>query len=168
MRHDDSRTTALGLWGYAFGYLRAAHTLDDADSNPWVSSNVTHQCVCQGIELAYKSYIRARGKTVKDLIDIGHSLMKCKDVAMGLGLTAPSADHFDALKMMDRHYREHEFRYIVTGTKEYPMLGRLLSVGATVLYDAAPAISEATGDAPELLRRMWEELSARLGHPPPG
>jgi hypothetical protein len=93
MRHDDLRTTALGLWRFAYDYLKAAQTLDDADPNPWVPSNVTHQCACQGIELAYKSYMRARGKTVKDLIDIGHSLMKCKDVAIGLGFPAPSADH---------------------------------------------------------------------------
>jgi hypothetical protein len=68
--------------------------------------------------------------------------------------------------MMDRYYREHEFRYIVTGMKEYPVLGRLLSVGAAVLYDAAPVVAEAMG-TPGNVRRMRLELSARLGQTPP-
>ena len=69
--------------------------------------------------------------------------------------------------MMDRYYREHEFRYIVTGMKEYPALGRLLSVGAAILYDAAPVVAEAM-DAPGLVSRMRLDLSTGLGYPPPG
>lgn len=162
MRPDDSRTTALGLWHSALRYLKAAQTLDDADPHPWASSNVTHQCVCQGIELAYKSYMRAKAKTLDDLMVVGHSLMKCKNEAIGLGLPTPSADHFEALEMMDRYYREHEFRYIVTGPKTYPALDRLISLGAAILYDAAPAVAQAMG-TPESVRRMRVDLSAGLG-----
>jgi hypothetical protein len=165
MRQDDSRTTALGLWRFAYDYLKAAQTLDDADPNPWVPSNVTHQCACQGIELAYKSYMLASGKNLDDLRAVGHSLMKCMDAAIRLGLTAPSADHHEALEMMDRYYRGHEFRYIVTGMKEYPALGRLLSAGAAVLYDAAPVVAEAMG-TPGNVRRLRLELSAALGQTP--
>jgi hypothetical protein len=162
---DESRTTPLGVWRYALSYLRAAQTLDDADPNPWVPSNVTHQCVCQGIELAYKSYLLASGKTVDDLRAVGHSMIRCKNAAVELGFPAPTADHREALEMMDSYYREHEFRYIVTGTKHYPVLGRLLGVGRQILFDAAPAVAQTLGE-PALVGRIRGDLSRYLGQTP--
>jgi hypothetical protein len=163
---DDRRTTPFGVWRNGYSYLKAAKTLDDADANPRFTSDVTHQCVCQGIELAFKSYMLAKGKTLHDLKAVGPSLMRCMDAAVELGLTAPSADHRQVLAVMDRYYSEHEFRYIVTGSSDYPALRCLLSVGTQVLRGAAPAVSEAV-DAPDLLRGMRFGLSTDLGPTPP-
>ena len=162
----NQRTTPLGIWRYGYDYLRAAVTLDDADPNPWVASNVTHQCVCQGIELAFKSYLLARGGTLNDLKTVGHSLMRSMVAAEDLRLTPLSPEHRDAMEMMDRYYREHEFRHIVTGLKEYPNLSRLLSAGATILYNAAPDVESAMGSN-DLVHRMRLDLSAVLGQTPP-
>jgi len=86
--------------------------------------------------------------------------------AEDLGLTPLSPEHRDAMEMMDRYYREHEFRYIVTGLKEYPNLSRLLSAGATILYNAAPDVESAMGSN-DLVHRMRLDLSAVLGQTPP-
>jgi len=162
---DDDRTTAFGVWRFGRDYLKAAHTLDDADTNAWVASNVTHQCVCQGIELAFKSYVLAKGKTLNDLRSIGHSLVKCMNAAVDLGLPKPSAEYRAALDMIDRYYKDHEFRYIVTGMKEYPALGALLAVCAKTLYDAAPDVASAMGE-PKMVGRMRLDLSADFGLTP--
>ena len=159
---DDRRTTPYGMWRYGNSYLFAAKTLDAANPNPRFTSDVTHQCVCQGIELAFKSYILANGKSLNDLKVIGHSLLKCMNVAVALGMSHRSADHLHAIEMMDHYYSEHEFRYIVTGSEEFPIVSRLFSVGAYVLYDAAPSVAEAM-DAPDLLEGMRLGLSADFG-----
>ena len=71
-----------------------------------------------------------------------------------------------ALKVIDQHYRQHEFRYIVTGMKEYPALGFLLAGCAQNLYDAAPDVAEATSE-PKRVGRMRLDLSADFGLTPP-
>ncbi len=161
-------TTALGLWRYAGTYLKAARTLDDADPNPWFASHVSYQCACQGIELAFKSYLRAKGFSLKKLRKVGHSLGSCMEAAKAQGMRPPSAQAAAAIAMIDRYYKEHQFRYIVTGMKQYPSLGDLLKAGAAILNVAASDVASAmnpddAGLAKATTRRMKLDVSATFG-----
>lgn len=163
---SDSRTTPLGVWRYGYDYLKAARRLDDADPNPWVSSNVTHQCVCQAVELAFKSFLLAHGKTLNDLRDIGHSMLRAMQEAEQLGLTPRPAGQRAAITQMDGYYRQHEFRYIVTGIKDYPPLDALLTACAWVLHEAAPDVAASMGNH-DLVNRMRLDVSSTFGKTPP-
>ncbi|HYK63392.1 MAG TPA: hypothetical protein VEY94_00475 [Patescibacteria group bacterium] len=154
----EERTTSFGLWRFARDYLEAARILANADRRGQFPSQVSYQCACQGLELAFKAYLRASGKTVDDLRALGHSLVKCMHAAMAAGLRSPSAEHVAAIQKIDNYYREHEFRYIVTGSKSYPNLVDLLAAGAGLLVDIASPVAEQFGH-PEHVHRMKREAS---------
>ena len=85
---EEERQSAFGVWRYGYEYVKASKTVDDHDSNPWVASSVTYQCACQGIELAFKAYLRAKGHDLYSLRKFGHSLHESGDemrVASPLG-----------------------------------------------------------------------------------
>lgn len=159
----DERQSAFGLWRYAFEYLKASKTLDEGETNRWVASSVTYQCACQGIELAFKSYLRAKGHSVRSLQRLGHSLIKCRRKATAHGLRPRTAPDSNAIRMIDRYYRAQEFRYIVTGAKQYPEIGELERAGAVLLDDVVDDVASAMG-SPELAARMKQEVSATFGH----
>ena len=153
---EEERASAFGLWRYAREYLAAARTLADAAVGLHtivVHTDITYQCACQGLELAFKAYLGARGATLGDLRGIGHPITKAMTAALDRGLEPISLDHARAIATVDQLYAAHEFRYIVTGAKVYPALQVLLAAGAAVLSTIAPTVSvAATGDETLVLR----------------
>ena len=85
--------------------------------------------------------------------------MKCLGEATAKGLPALPDGEMDAVKRIDRYYREHEFRYIVSGIKDYPPLELVIAAGATILGDSARSIATVE-ERPELVRRMTRESIA--------
>ncbi len=159
---EEDRTTAFGLWRYALEYLAAARTLADAETQLRrivIHTDVTYQCACQGLELAFKAFLRAGGATVDDLRGIGHPITKAMTRAFDLGLTKLNPSHLAAINLVDRLYAAHEFRYIVTGSKEYPTLTTLLEAGASALMAIAPAVSKATTGDESLVPRMRQDAT---------
>ena len=163
---EEERQTGVGLWRYAYEYLKAAKTVDDHDPNPWVASSVTYQCACQGIELAFKAYLRAKGYDLHSLRKMGHSLVKCMKTAAKCGLPARSAADGTVIRMVDRYYKTQEFRYIKTGIKEYPNISELLRAGAVLLDAIAADVAVATGNT-GLANRMKLDTSATFGFTQP-
>ncbi len=161
-RADGDRQSALGLWRYAFDYLKAAKILDENDPNHWSASSVTYQCTCQAIELGFKSYLRAKGDGVRALQRLGHSLVKCRRKATRVGLPPRTAPDMEAIRMIDRYYRAQEFRYIKTGMKHYPGIGELERACAVVLHDVADDVAAAMG-SPELANTMKRKVSYTFG-----
>ena len=88
---DESRTTALGVWRFALDYLRAAQILRGARERELDLAIVIFQCACQGLELAFKAYLRAAGFTLARLRGVGHSLVACMKAAGENGLPSLSA-----------------------------------------------------------------------------
>ena len=167
---EEYQPSPVGLWHYAFRYLKAAKTLDYIEPNPWVVSGVAYQCACQSIELALKSYLCARGFTIEQLIRVGHSLLKCLAETTKAKLRPPlSNEQIDTIALADRYYRKHEFRYIVIGAKDYPDLRPLFQAGAVILDAAAPAVAQGAKKPERLLHRMRVEISESFGATrPPG
>jgi hypothetical protein len=165
---EEERQSAFGVWRYGYEYIKASKTVDDHDSNPWVASSVTYQCACQGIELAFKAYLRAKGHDLHSLRKFGHSLVKCMKAATKYGLPARSIADATAIRMVDPYYKAQEFRYIKTGLKEYPNIGELMRAGAVLLDAVADDVAAAMG-SPALANRMKLNTSAEFGftQPPP-
>jgi hypothetical protein len=163
---EEERQSAFGVWRYGYEYVRASKTIDDHDPNPWVASSVTYQCACQGIELAFKAYLRAKGHDLYDLRKLGHSLVKCMKAATKCGLPARSVEDARAIQLVDRYYKTQEFRYIKTGPKEYPNIGELMRAGAVLLDAVADDVATAMGK-PDLANRMKLDTSAAFGFTQP-
>jgi len=168
---DDSekRTTAHGIWRYGLEYVSSARILAIAEAKLGKTEDMhwdaTYQCVCQGLELAFKAYVRSRGATLNDLRRIGHSINKASERAFELGLDRLAIDHLAAIDIADRLYSNHEFRYIQTGAKSYPPLHKLIEACVFMLLAAARSVSIATtGDERNVARMRQEVLSiATLG-----
>jgi hypothetical protein len=159
---EDERQSAFGLWRYAFEYLKAAKTVDDHDRNAWVASSVTYQCACQGIELAFKAYLRSKSYDPHSLRTLGHSLVKCMKAAKKNGLPTLPTSNEAAIRMVDPYYKAQEFRYIRTGMKEYPGFGELLRAGAVLLDAIALDVAVSMGSS-GLANRMKLDTSAAFG-----
>ena len=178
---DEERTTARGLWRYAYDYLRAANRLDEIDPDPAGSSQVSYHLACHALEVAFKAYLRAKGARLDDLKRHGHSLESVRVAAEAQGLPQLSDELREALAMVESYHREHEFRYIRTGTKHYPPLSDLVTAGAKVLDASADAVGHAvaTSNHAQHIYRMKFDVSATFGrtnappspttpHSPPG
>ena len=163
----EDRTTSFGIWRYALEYLSAATTLAAAEEDlpkvVVVHPDVTYQCACQGLELAFKAYLRAQGSDVEELKKIGHPITKAMDRAFERGLPRLSPEHLATIAIADQMYAAHEFRYIVTGFKEYPGLETLLHGGAAALMAVAPVVSTDTVGDESLVPRMRSDTQKKIG-----
>lgn len=96
-----------------------------------------HMLMGQSMELALKSYLMARGIQLDDLKrrPYGHDLNALLEKAMALNIQRLVELHsfnINAIQMLAPTYGNHEFRYIVTGTKSIPQWG-FLSITARAL-----------------------------------
>lgn len=159
---NDSRTNAFGLWRYALEYLTSASVLavnSEQEKHVLVHADATYQCTCQGLELAFKSYMRARGTDLRHLRRLSHPIGRSMKLAVDLGLPALSPGHVAAIVLADQLYSTHELRYIVTGAKEYPALGTLLAAGVEALDASASAVSQAEAGDDRFVARMRTDIS---------
>jgi hypothetical protein len=157
--NEDLRLTSLGVWRFSLAYLNGAIALDDADPNPWVACNLTHQCFCQSIELGFKSYLLAKGWPAEKIQALGHSLQDAMEAAVQEGFPALS----DSLGMVItlHRYQPNEHRFIVAATHEGLTTGALSRICEEVLNHAAPHVATAMGDASraEIMRsELWSNL----------
>jgi hypothetical protein len=134
------RTTATGLWMFAESYRDAANLLAQR------ASELRHQApiyylYAHSIELALKAALRAKGVTVEELSSkrLGHDLMKLLAECRNLRLTRRlrlGKRRESILSLLTELNRDHELRYIKTGSTSRPTLGILREI-ATRLLDAA-------------------------------
>ncbi len=83
------------------------------------------------LELAFKSFLRARGASLIDLKNIGHDLDRglIRAEQMGLGeLVNLSEKEKTFITMINQYYKSKEFEYRVTGAKRYPLSSDLISL----------------------------------------
>lgn len=130
----------MGLWTGAAEMLEAAKIL--AKTNALKVLGPTMYLLGHSLELAFKSFMLAKGKSLRDLVDIGHDLENAKELAVDLGLAEvyilSDRDNI-VVSMLNEYYQAKEFEYRVTGTKTYPTTDDLIE-----LLDGLLRSTEAT------------------------
>jgi len=120
----------LGLRTQAKSFANAAEALTNMDrrSNRDMPRffDPTYYLTAHAIELALKSFLRAKGKSLDELKNrFGHDLSAALKEAEALDLRAYVAlrpDQEAAIQILSSYYKDKEFEYIVTGFKELPTL----------------------------------------------
>ena len=82
---DESRTTGMGLWTDASEMLQAAKHLSTVKKMEL--SQPLYYLLGHGLELGFKSFLRAKGAGLPALKKIGHDLVVGMDLAIAAGLT---------------------------------------------------------------------------------
>jgi hypothetical protein len=116
------RTSPFGILPYAYEYRAAAQLVHNARTKD-TPSMPAYSLMGRSLELALKSFLRARGLSVKDLRGVGHDLAKAFRKARELGLrrVVELHDfHGESIDGLSDAYRNHRFRYIENGMMSLP------------------------------------------------
>jgi hypothetical protein len=131
------RTSPFGMLRFAYDYriaagvVRASPLLEE-------SSMPSYSLMGQAIELALKSFLRARGLTMPYLQrKVGHDLARALQEARALDLHRLVQLHdfqMNSVDLLSDPYRWHRFRYIVNGSMTLPNWD-FLDLSAHLLID---------------------------------
>ncbi|MAZ86053.1 MAG: hypothetical protein CL693_00195 [Cellvibrionaceae bacterium] len=142
--NDDSRTTAIGLARYAADFLEASLAADDVmGKDPLVAPVPVLYLMGHALELYLKAYLRHNGRSMRNLKNLGHNLVKCHQRAQELGLdevVAFSSDELEVLGVLNQLYHTKKLNYIETGAKEFPMYGPLENLAKKLDSRIAPHV----------------------------
>lgn len=127
---DSERTTAIGLARFSYEYIDAAMLVDEKHgARPGlekVSPIPAYFLAMHGIELSFKSFLRYKGVSVRELSSpkhFGHDLRRCYRKAKELGLRdifKMRADDMRAMLLLLELNEHQGLRYIRTGPKQFP------------------------------------------------
>lgn len=128
----------MGLWTQAKTFASAA---DFLIGNGWKapSDDPTYYLLGHAIELALKSFLRAKGKSLDELKGKGlrHDLSAALKQAEAFDLRAYvdlSTEQKAAIRVLSVYYVDKEFEYIVTGFKLLPTLEILQECAKALIH----------------------------------
>ncbi|HUD09866.1 MAG TPA: HEPN domain-containing protein [Patescibacteria group bacterium] len=117
----ETRLTSRGLIMYAWDYFKSFEDLHEKHPKPISRYEVKYYLLCHAIELAMKAYLREKGYTRKQLLDIGHDLEKLiKELHSNEVLM--DVDSMVRTFTANQYYKTKQFEYPQTGFKELPNL----------------------------------------------
>lgn len=119
---NEGRTTSLGLLCFAKEYFKAYEILCKDGGIKWTSP-VCRYLLCHGMELSLKAFLKNRGKTVKELYNLGHDLDKIMEACKGLNerkLNVLTQHDWAVISLLNQEYKSKELEYIKTGVKTLP------------------------------------------------
>jgi hypothetical protein len=134
MKKDEPRTTPAGLWTIGNEFFQAAEYIPEEKRRLF---SPCYYLLSHSIELTLKAFLRAKGYTVPELIEIGHDLgelLRHAELRGICGIVALEERHLDAIEIANAIYKEKEWEYRKRGFKEYPIVDDLYSF-ARVLLD---------------------------------
>lgn len=115
MTDADKRTNAIGLFNFANSYFAAAVGLQRLKIKTTHPDSPVDYLYYHSIELYLKSYLRARGCTVRDISHrFGHKLQLAAQVARWLGLEFHEKD-WELITLVAQGGNQMASRYISTG-----------------------------------------------------
>jgi hypothetical protein len=143
---DPSRQTAMGLWTDAKEMLEAAKIL--ARSGVHKVIGPTMYLLGHSLELAFKSFLLAIGKSHDDLKAIGHDLKRAMKSVVDAGLSEVyclSEKDNAVVAMLNQYYQAKEFEYRVTGFKTYPTTDDLIGLLDGLLHSTEATCAKSIG-----------------------
>ncbi len=117
----EQRTSATGLLRYAEEYREAAEIVKASKSQE--VSVVSLMLIHHSIELSFKAYLRSRGATLGQLMDLGHDLGGLYDEAMRQRIDRlwPYATSSEpSIRLLADANKYEALRYIINGTTTIP------------------------------------------------
>lgn len=144
---NSDRTSSIGLARYAKDYYEAAEGADellgDRPGYEGFAPFPVMHLVAHSIELILKAYLRHRGRSVKDITNLGHELVECWKEACQLGLkdhVTLSEENLKILQLISHLHFSNQLRYIKTGWKKLPRYGPLQDLAEKLLDAICPVI----------------------------
>ena len=131
---DDHRTTGMGLWTDAREMLQAAELV--AGDRSLALSSPAFYLAGHGLEVAFKSYLRCCGHSLKALRAIGHDLEAAAQEASAQGLDQYyrlSIQESAAIALLSPYYKAKHFEYRVAGYQSLPDPVSLIALGNKLL-----------------------------------
>jgi len=141
-KKDEPRTTSTGLWTLGEEFFLIVNFIPKGKRG---LSDPCYYLLSHSIEVTLKAFLRAKGYTVPELIEIGHDLgdlLRHAELRGICDIVALEERHIDAIKIGNAIYKEKEWEYRKRGFKEYPIIDDLYSL-ARVLLDGTRG--ECTG-----------------------
>jgi len=144
----DETTTADDLAKYAREFHAAAIAADEVLGVPPLYRTSAPVPVlamtAYSLELGLKSYLRAKGVSMREIIGLGHALTSAWDAAVAhdIGSYLDLTDQeMDTLKLLSDLHVSHSHSYIRGDGHPYPVFGRLEGLTKKIL----DAITHLTG-----------------------
>jgi hypothetical protein len=168
--YEIRRTSPLALWRYSHEYVDVVQQLCGRVRVACAESQVPYHVAAQGIEFAFKSFLRARGATMSELnLEIGHSLQRALERCEAQGLPRMPEPWRAAIVAVAPFHQDSQFVYPPAPDTSYPDVEPLVAAGVWILDRIAPDIvdhyivhqgNDATPPAAEYVRRLRAALSA--------
>ena len=129
----NEKWTAAGLARYSEEFFRAARAVDKdmgRDEGYEIIAPVPVQfLVAHSIELILKAYLQYRGRSKKQLQNLGHDLLTCFEEAVNVGLNYTMDDgQLEALKALSHLHATTQLGYIQSGMKTFPLMGPISKI----------------------------------------
>jgi hypothetical protein len=132
-KKDEPRTTSAGLWTHGNEFFQTAEYIPEGKRR---LSSPCYYLLSHSIELTLKAFLRAKGYTVPELIEIGHDLvglLRRAEVRGIRGIVVLEKRHLDAIAISNAIYKEKEWEYRKRGFKQYPIIDDLHSCAKALL-----------------------------------
>ena len=114
---EENRTTSSGLLRYANDYLKAYEIIRVDSSFKW-PAEVPAYLFCHGLELSFKAFLRTKGKTIKELMKLGHNLneivKECKKLN-GDKINVFNEDDWNYISLLNQQYNNKSAIILVLG-----------------------------------------------------
>ena len=146
----EERVKPFGLWRYGSEFLNAgqkikdpicpAHTLDHHAPTP------AYYLVSHAIELFFKSYLRGKGKNLKELRKVGHNLVEalnqCEEFGISDLIEIKNETKLE-IELLNQTYASKDFEYFKQGLYSLPYYERIC-LFAEDLRDATKEFADST------------------------
>lgn len=155
----EANTPPMLLWTEALGFAAAASELtplrDGAyDDRPFRFRTPTLHLAAHSIELAMKSFLRAKGRSLAELIRLRHSLIDILEACKALGMDAPTELDRHYLNFLSEAHENHDFRYVHLDHPPHMERADWARLAEWALRAAIPAVSDATPPPGSLTHAM--------------
>lgn len=167
--YEMRRTSPLALWRYSHEYINVVRHLCGQLRVASTESQVPYHVAAQGIEFAFKAFLRTRGATMSDLhLEIGHSLDRALERCETQGLPPVPAPSRAAIVAIAPFHQDSQFVCLPVRDTAFPDVEPLIGAGVWILDQIAPDVvehfvrhhaNETTPSAVEFVRRLRDALS---------
>jgi len=122
----EKRVTPLGLIRYSQEYFKAYKVIQEKDNSVMYLLLVKYFLLCRSMELAFKTFLRLKGYSLKQLKNIlGHDLDKLLSELNTKHNILLDKESLIALEVVNKYYKSKQFEYPQTGYKTYPDIKKL-------------------------------------------
>ncbi|MDA1046820.1 MAG: hypothetical protein O3A82_07825 [Verrucomicrobia bacterium] len=128
----EERVKPFGLWRYGRDFLDAGEKIKDPRKPDHLldhhAPTTAYYLVSHSIELLLKSYLRAKGKNLKELRKIGHNLVEAISQCEAEGiqdLVEITEETKAEIALLNQTYASKDFEYFKQGYFELPYYERI-------------------------------------------